>query len=145
MKEKKQHKEWKSIKSLIYFHLRHTFLWPPTPSSHKNLRWQCGNLRISALHVLNPVFKQISFSDKLVGLLKAVDYKSPAIVQSMYIFKVRNQTKWWRAYYCNAWSQYCESPVIAPMGAVKIVVTGFFFGGGGLFQYGLGINGPVEH
>uniref|UniRef100_A0A224YXK4 Peroxisomal phytanoyl-CoA hydroxylase n=1 Tax=Rhipicephalus zambeziensis TaxID=60191 RepID=A0A224YXK4_9ACAR len=40
-----------------------------------------------ALHWLNPVFRRISFSSKVKALVKAVGFKDPCIVQSMYIFK----------------------------------------------------------
>ncbi|KAM7304712.1 phytanoyl-CoA dioxygenase domain-containing protein 1 isoform X2 [Ixodes scapularis] len=40
-----------------------------------------------ALHWLNPVFKSVSFSEKVKQLVKEVGFKDPAIVQSMYIFK----------------------------------------------------------
>lgn len=40
-----------------------------------------------ALHYLNPVFREISFSDKVKNVFSTVGYKKPAIVQSMYIFK----------------------------------------------------------
>lgn len=45
-------------------------------------------LVFSALHILNPVFRSISFSPNVQQLMKALDYSDPAIVQSMYIFKV---------------------------------------------------------
>uniref|UniRef100_A0A915E5T2 Phytanoyl-CoA dioxygenase n=1 Tax=Ditylenchus dipsaci TaxID=166011 RepID=A0A915E5T2_9BILA len=40
-----------------------------------------------ALHWLNPVFKQHSFSEKIQCIIKQIGYKLPKIVQSMYIFK----------------------------------------------------------
>ncbi|KAI6175825.1 hypothetical protein M3Y97_00731500 [Aphelenchoides bicaudatus] len=40
-----------------------------------------------ALHWLNSVYKKYSFHEKIKNLIKAVDYKYPKIVQSMYIFK----------------------------------------------------------
>ncbi|CAI0383332.1 unnamed protein product [Linum tenue] len=40
-----------------------------------------------ALHELDPVFKKFSCSPRISSLLLSLGYKSPAIVQSMYIFK----------------------------------------------------------
>ncbi|XP_057481716.1 phytanoyl-CoA dioxygenase [Actinidia eriantha] len=40
-----------------------------------------------ALHEIDPVFKNFSYSEKLSSLLLSLDYKSPVIIQSMYIFK----------------------------------------------------------
>ncbi|CAF1166980.1 unnamed protein product [Didymodactylos carnosus] len=40
-----------------------------------------------ALHVLDPNFKRITFSDKIKTILHDLEYKKPAICQSMYIFK----------------------------------------------------------
>ncbi|KJH43206.1 Phytanoyl-CoA dioxygenase [Dictyocaulus viviparus] len=39
------------------------------------------------LHLCSPVFKRMSFHDKLKQLLKHLEYIEPKIVQSMYIFK----------------------------------------------------------
>jgi len=43
-----------------------------------------------ALHVLNPIFKRITFSDKVKDICKNLSYKDPKICQSMYIFKPPN-------------------------------------------------------
>ncbi|GFS32952.1 phytanoyl-CoA dioxygenase (PhyH) family protein [Actinidia rufa] len=40
-----------------------------------------------ALHEIDPVFKNFSYSEKLSSLLLSLDYKRPVIIQSMYIFK----------------------------------------------------------
>ncbi|URE04051.1 Phytanoyl-CoA dioxygenase (PhyH) [Musa troglodytarum] len=40
-----------------------------------------------ALHEIDPVFKEFSFSDKISGMLCSLDYKRPVVIQSMYIFK----------------------------------------------------------
>jgi len=40
-----------------------------------------------ALHVLEPEFKKVSFSDKIKGIVRDLNYQQPAICQSMYIFK----------------------------------------------------------
>ncbi|KAK3221913.1 hypothetical protein Dsin_008938 [Dipteronia sinensis] len=40
-----------------------------------------------ALHELDPVFKNFSFSEKLSNMLHSLGYKRPTIIQSMYIFK----------------------------------------------------------
>lgn len=40
-----------------------------------------------ALHELDPVFKEISYSAKVSSLLSSLRYKRPVIMQSMYIFK----------------------------------------------------------
>lgn len=40
-----------------------------------------------ALHELDPVFKKFSSSEKVTSLLSSLEYKKPAILQSMYIFK----------------------------------------------------------
>ncbi|XP_010553849.1 PREDICTED: phytanoyl-CoA dioxygenase [Tarenaya hassleriana] len=40
-----------------------------------------------ALHECDPVFKEISYSEKFSGLLSSLSYKRPVIMQSMYIFK----------------------------------------------------------
>lgn len=40
-----------------------------------------------ALHELNPVFKKFSRNDKVVDLARDLGYESPAILQSMLIFK----------------------------------------------------------
>lgn len=41
-----------------------------------------------ALHELDPVFKNISCSEKVSGLLVSLGFRRPVIIQSMYIFKV---------------------------------------------------------
>uniref|UniRef100_A0A7E4W3Z1 Phytanoyl-CoA dioxygenase n=1 Tax=Panagrellus redivivus TaxID=6233 RepID=A0A7E4W3Z1_PANRE len=56
-----------------------------------------GNLKVDkfralnkvghALHWLNPVFKQYSFSENIKKIVRAVEFVQPEIVQSMYIFK----------------------------------------------------------
>ncbi|KAJ3672918.1 hypothetical protein LUZ60_006292 [Juncus effusus] len=40
-----------------------------------------------ALHELDPVFKKFSFSENIKGLFSSLNYKRPAVIQSMYIFK----------------------------------------------------------
>ncbi|KAI3669301.1 hypothetical protein L6452_40532 [Arctium lappa] len=40
------------------------------------------------LHDHDPIFKIVSCSDKMSGLLSSLGYKRPIIIQSMYIFKV---------------------------------------------------------
>ncbi|CAF0926822.1 unnamed protein product [Adineta ricciae] len=40
-----------------------------------------------ALHVLEPQFKKVSFSDKIKEIVRDLNYVKPAICQSMYIFK----------------------------------------------------------
>ncbi|KAL6909504.1 hypothetical protein ACP4OV_001785 [Aristida adscensionis] len=40
-----------------------------------------------SLHELDPVFKKFSFSDSISSMFSSMDYKRPAIIQSMYIFK----------------------------------------------------------
>lgn len=40
-----------------------------------------------ALHWLNPTFKRVTFSKKVKDVLKSLQYKDPAVVQSMVIFK----------------------------------------------------------
>ena len=40
-----------------------------------------------ALHNLVPEFKKVTFSDKVKGIAKSLEFKKPAVVQSMYIFK----------------------------------------------------------
>ncbi|RRT73459.1 hypothetical protein B296_00013671, partial [Ensete ventricosum] len=42
----------------------------------------------AALHEIDPVFKEFSFSDKISGMLCSLGYKRPVVIQSMYIFKV---------------------------------------------------------
>jgi hypothetical protein len=42
----------------------------------------------AALHELDPVFKRFSFSESVVSLFSSLGYKRPAVMQSMYIFKV---------------------------------------------------------
>ncbi|VDL62468.1 unnamed protein product, partial [Nippostrongylus brasiliensis] len=41
----------------------------------------------SGLHLKNPVFKRMSFHDKLKQVIRGINYEEPKIVQSMYIFK----------------------------------------------------------
>lgn len=40
-----------------------------------------------ALHDHDPIFKKVSCSDKMSGILHSLGYKRPVIIQSMYIFK----------------------------------------------------------
>ncbi|XP_044488051.1 phytanoyl-CoA dioxygenase [Mangifera indica] len=40
-----------------------------------------------ALHEIDPVFKNLSCSEKVSDLLRSLGYKRPVIIQSMYIFK----------------------------------------------------------
>ena len=42
----------------------------------------------AAMHDLDPVFRDFSRSDKVAQLLRALNYKCPLPVQSMFIFKV---------------------------------------------------------
>ncbi|WKY05818.1 hypothetical protein Q1695_006209 [Nippostrongylus brasiliensis] len=39
------------------------------------------------LHLKNPVFKRMSFHDKMKQVIRGINYEEPKIVQSMYIFK----------------------------------------------------------
>lgn len=45
------------------------------------------------LHFLNPVFKKYTFGDKIQKIFEEIGYEEPEVVQSMYIFKVRQYTK----------------------------------------------------
>ena len=40
-----------------------------------------------ALHALNPVFKEVTFSSNVKDLFKSMGYEKPVVCQSMYIFK----------------------------------------------------------
>ena len=40
-----------------------------------------------AIHNLVPEFKEVTFSDKVKGILESLQIKKPAVIQSMYIFK----------------------------------------------------------
>lgn len=40
-----------------------------------------------ALHVENPIFEKITFSDRVREICWQLGYKRPAIIQSMYIYK----------------------------------------------------------
>ena len=40
-----------------------------------------------ALHALNPVFKEITFDDKVKQIFHSLNFKKPIVCQSMYIFK----------------------------------------------------------
>lgn len=40
-----------------------------------------------ALHALNPVFKQVTFENKVKEIFKSIGYIKPIVCQSMYIFK----------------------------------------------------------
>ena len=40
-----------------------------------------------ALHYINPVFRKISFSQKVQMISRSLSLRDPAIVQGMYIFK----------------------------------------------------------
>ena len=55
---------------------------PKSPLSYVDLN-KIGH----GLHVLDEVFKEYSFSEKVVGLTKELGWKSPVLPQSMYIFK----------------------------------------------------------
>jgi len=51
----------------------------------------CGNWSlwvVAALHDLDPDFRSFSRSDKVVAVVSSLNYKRPAPIQSMYIFKV---------------------------------------------------------
>ncbi|XP_053212949.1 phytanoyl-CoA dioxygenase domain-containing protein 1-like [Panonychus citri] len=50
-------------------------------------RGQCLNKIGHALHHFNPIFKQVTFNDRIKNLLKSLEFVEPAIVQSMIIFK----------------------------------------------------------
>ena len=43
-----------------------------------------------ALHALDPDFKKVTFSDGIKGIMKSLEMKRPAVVQSMVIFKQPN-------------------------------------------------------
>ncbi|XP_064644861.1 phytanoyl-CoA dioxygenase domain-containing protein 1-like [Lineus longissimus] len=40
-----------------------------------------------ALHVLNPEFKRVTFSDRVKNIARKMEFKNPAVIQSMAIFK----------------------------------------------------------
>lgn len=40
-----------------------------------------------ALHALNPLFKEVTFSDNVKNAVTSLGYKKPVVCQSMYIFK----------------------------------------------------------
>jgi len=40
-----------------------------------------------ALHALNPVFEEVTFSDRVKDLFRSLKYENPIVCQSMYIFK----------------------------------------------------------
>ena len=40
-----------------------------------------------ALHALNPVFKEVTFSSNVKDVFKSLNYVEPVVCQSMYIFK----------------------------------------------------------
>lgn len=40
-----------------------------------------------ALHVLNPVFKKVTFNKRIEAIIKSIGFKHPVVPQSMYIFK----------------------------------------------------------
>jgi hypothetical protein len=42
----------------------------------------------AALHEHDPVFKKFAFSENVSSLFSSLGYKRPAVIQSMYIFKV---------------------------------------------------------
>jgi hypothetical protein len=42
----------------------------------------------AALHEHDPVFKKFAFSENISSLFSSLGYKRPAVIQSMYIFKV---------------------------------------------------------
>lgn len=48
---------------------------------------KCLNKIGHALHDLVPEFKEITFSNKIKGIMKSLELRKPAIIQSMYIFK----------------------------------------------------------
>ncbi|RWS08231.1 hypothetical protein B4U79_15623 [Dinothrombium tinctorium] len=48
---------------------------------------KCLNKIGHALHCLNPIYKSVTFSDKVKEIVKAVGFKKPLITQSMIIFK----------------------------------------------------------
>ncbi len=43
---------------------------------------------VAALHDLDPDFRSFSRSDKVLAVVSSLNYKRPALIQSMYIFKV---------------------------------------------------------
>lgn len=40
-----------------------------------------------ALHALNPVFRQVTFDQKVQEVFKSLNFRKPVVCQSMYIFK----------------------------------------------------------
>merc|ERR1719228_2824040 len=57
----------------------------------------CGNLVMAkesslnkmghALHLLEPAFQAVSYSERVEGVANSLGFKDPAVIQGMYIFK----------------------------------------------------------
>jgi phytanoyl-CoA hydroxylase len=56
-------------------------------SSAKKVNKQIFNKIGHALHALNPVFREVTFSDSVKDIAKSFQLKKPVVCQSMYIFK----------------------------------------------------------
>ena len=56
-------------------------------SSDKKVNKKIFNKIGHALHALNPVFREVTFSDKVKSITKSLDFHKPVVCQSMYIFK----------------------------------------------------------
>lgn len=48
---------------------------------------KCLNKIGHSLHWHSPAFKKVTFAEKVKNLAKDLDFKDPAVVQGMYIFK----------------------------------------------------------
>ena len=48
---------------------------------------QCLNKIGHSLHWHNPIFKKVTFDNKIKQIANDLDFKDPAVVQGMYIFK----------------------------------------------------------
>ncbi len=56
---------------------------------------------VAALHDLDPDFRSFSRSDKVSAVVSSLNYKRPAPIQSMYIFKVgQNQCPSFLSHIC---------------------------------------------
>ena len=56
-------------------------------SSDKKVNKQIFNKIGHALHALNPVFREVTFSDSIKSIARSLEIKKPIVCQSMYIFK----------------------------------------------------------
>ena len=62
--------------------------WWFTYTIEFDLFWLWLSCILSALHEIDPVFKKFCSSEKIARLFFSMGYQRPAIIQSMYIFKV---------------------------------------------------------